>query len=536
MGKFINTVRKDTINTLIDGFKERMKNPYYLHSDKKPTIVTYFNKDNARSTLDDGLKIAYEEVGEDSPFKYNKIEDFYIYGLDQIQLKLEVSEFGLAADTVTGDGIILPNTIVPCPGDYFQITYLDNKYLFEVIEVDTDTLENGSNFYKIQYEYSKKDDSEILNQVADNYKMIIDHVGTQFKTIIKNTEYDFVDILDEVCCKLKEYYKSLYFSDRVETFILSNDFDDYFYDPYLIEFIIRNKLMEDKSQKYIHICQQMTLPKTFAIDYDNSFFRNIETKSINRLTKNRYVVGEYINQPLSILCMRKEEYFAFKHVSESYRSINEKYEVFTKELFDRIINCDVRNDNILIDRLERFKGILTIKESATVDEISTAFRGILKVLRTEDNKTYKGLLNIIEPEIIDNENESSNIQLFNSLVKITGVNIPEITDKTFSGMLTLKKTTNEQIYRGLLTYIEQKELKERTMLFKASIMINNSEIENRKKIDNIIIKYFNNIDLSMEDINSLEEVYYIPDNILFYYIPIVIYIFEEQIKKKLVKK
>ena len=52
MGKFIDTQRKIVIDSLIEGFKDKIKNPYYIHSDKKPFICTYYNLNTTLSTLD----------------------------------------------------------------------------------------------------------------------------------------------------------------------------------------------------------------------------------------------------------------------------------------------------------------------------------------------------------------------------------------------------------------------------------------------------------------------------------------------------
>ena len=60
-------------NTLID-------NSFYTLSDKKPTIVTYYNIDKEHSALDPGAKIAYNNIGPDSPLRFHRITDFIIYG------------------------------------------------------------------------------------------------------------------------------------------------------------------------------------------------------------------------------------------------------------------------------------------------------------------------------------------------------------------------------------------------------------------------------------------------------------------------
>lgn len=366
MGKFTNTVRKDTIDSLLHGFKEKIKNPYYMHLDKKPNIVDYYSQNIEASTLDDGLKIAESQVGDDSPFKYNLIKDFYLYGgIEQVQIQLDNSEFGLEADTITGSSIVLPNTIIPTPGDIFKLTYLDKPYLFKVISVNVDTIESGANFYKVEYEFYRKDDSDLLPLVKDNYVMIITNVGTKFTPIIKRTEYDYIDIMEEITSKLKQYYKCLFYTPRVETLILQY-MNTRFYDPYIVEFIIRNELLSDDGEKFVYLTQQVSLPSTFSLDYDNTLYKALENKSIKRINNNKsHVYGVYIDQPLSLLAMRKEEYFMLKYINKEQVFSNQKFEIFSEELISKIKNNQIYTETII--QPDEVLSMLDVEEPDPID-------------------------------------------------------------------------------------------------------------------------------------------------------------------------
>ena len=86
------------------------------------------------------------------------------------------------------------------------------------------------------------------------------------------------------------------------------------YDPFAIEFIIRNKLLEQKGGDYIHVVQQMPLPRTFAIDYDKTIYRMFETKDLKRLRSCQYQSqADYIDSPLTIFKTRYENYFALNY-------------------------------------------------------------------------------------------------------------------------------------------------------------------------------------------------------------------------------
>ena len=111
MGTFSNVQYKTTINSIVEGYKNKLDNPHYIFTDKKPTLVTYYNINTSCSTLDHGTRTAYEYVGNDSPIKYNKILDMYLYGIERIAINLDMGEYGLESDAIEGEAYILPNTI-----------------------------------------------------------------------------------------------------------------------------------------------------------------------------------------------------------------------------------------------------------------------------------------------------------------------------------------------------------------------------------------------------------------------------------------
>lgn len=332
-GGFINTTYKNISDNLIEGYKNRLRNPYYKWNGQNTTKVTYFNLSNTNTTYDEGSCNIYDGYGKDSSLRHNKIEDCYLYGLERITMALESGDFGLQGSEVNGTAITLPNTFQPYPQDYFIINHLDNKYVFRVNHVSSDTLENGQNFYQLEFTLDHTDASVLDKQVVDNYVMVIDNVGTTFKSVIKSTEFDEVKKIDDSLITLKKYYKALFYSDRVETFIFT-DGVDHFYDPYLIEFIIKNKLM-DKSDQYIYIDQKVYLPASFPIEYDQTFFRGVELIEPSRF-KNTTSKAWIINDPLSIMYFRQEKYYMIDYFKNNTFA-NTIYNI-KPELVEKIYN------------------------------------------------------------------------------------------------------------------------------------------------------------------------------------------------------
>lgn len=316
-GKFINTEHRENIDGLVSGLKEIIKNPYYKWNDKTGTAVIYFNQNKEASTLDEASKLYYADIGIDSPIKYNMIEDFMLYGIEQIAISMENGDFGPEASEISGEAIVLPNTIIPYVGDYFNIIYTEEKLLFRVIDTTPDTLENGANIYKIQYklESSQLEDVIESENIEDKYNMVVNNIGTGFNSIIRHESYNLIKALDQVLFDLRTYYKSVFYKQRVQTFVFLHN-GQRFYDPFMIEFLKENKIL-DGDEDYIYLTQQVQLSPLFPMQYAKSFFKCLEDKDLVRLRWYHHNgVAEYIDDKLSIFQTRLENYFQVKYQEE----------------------------------------------------------------------------------------------------------------------------------------------------------------------------------------------------------------------------
>lgn len=314
MGKFINTEHRDNIDSLVSGLKDTLKNPYYRWNDKSGTFVQYYNQNKEATTLDDSTKLYYADAGIDSPIKYNIIEDMLIYGIEQIAISMENGEFGPEASEIAGEAIILPNTIIPYVGDYFNIIYTEENILFRVIDVTPDTLENGANIYKIQYKLESTRIEEIIENenIEDKYNMIVNNLGTGFNPIIRHESYNMIKKLDQVLYNLRTYYKSVFYKNRVQTFIFIHN-NCRFYDPYMIEFLKESKILDD-DKNYTYLYQQVKLSPMFPIKYNKTFFKCLEDKDLDRIRYYEHRgIAEHIDDSLSIFNTRLEDYFEVKH-------------------------------------------------------------------------------------------------------------------------------------------------------------------------------------------------------------------------------
>ena len=345
-GKFIDTSYNETIDSLVGSMKELLKNPYYMWSDKTATSCTYWNINSTKSTLDEGSRLTYSDIGIDSSIKFNKIKNFMLYGLDQVTVELERDEFGIESGPIESEAIILPNTIEPTPNDLFSINYLNEDILFRVTEVNFDTLDNGSNLYRIKYKLEKINDLEKMEaHTSETFVMITKNVGTNYSSVIREECYDFLDYLDKFLVQLKKYYKTLFYSSRVQTFIFKY-LGRLYYDPYMIEFLINNKILEGDDE-YIHIMHQTRISGKFPIEYNKTFLSCVEKKDLCNLRRYKYNANcALINEFNTIFDDRIEPYYQINY--EAYLPQIASIPCFLDDLMDHI------EDDTLFDKAEDY--------------------------------------------------------------------------------------------------------------------------------------------------------------------------------------
>lgn len=362
MGKFINTKYVDSVDSLVDMDKKLIQNPFYLFNDKGKGIkVTYYNINKAQSTLDPGSKLAYTDLGKDSPIRYNKINNFMIFQINKFEINLENGDFGMEGEPITGESYIIPNTIVPVDGDYFEINHIkDSTWLFKVTDASPDTLENGANCWKINWELDRTSNREILNNIVEEYDYITTSEGTNVKAIVLHTDYNIAKELDELADTLREYFRGLFYSNKIQTFTYQWANFSNMYDSYSIEFMIRNKVLYS-TDDFIYVQHQIQLPATFAIDYNKSIFRSFELKDINSLSSSYHQAqANLIDDVTSIFHTRYENYYAldYKYVMVDDEPFNPRdiIPIVDEDLIDRIIN-NKKYDITVDDKKKMFNNI-----------------------------------------------------------------------------------------------------------------------------------------------------------------------------------
>ena len=310
MGRLLNTTFQDTVNEITGLYDNLVNNPFYIFNENKPVSSTYYNINKTFTSLDPGSKLAYDQIGDESPIRYNRIYDFLIYGFPQIELSNENGEYGLENEKIEVDIYLLPNTIVPYEGDYFEVSHIkQSTLLFQVTDVQKDTLDNGSNVYKAHAKLEYTDHEKILKKIEYNYRMVFTNDGTNMATVLRCEDYEIAKFMDKYAVMLKGYYNDLFYNSDVQTYTYEDLTVVKIYDSYMIEFLLRNDIMLHGEQ-YIHVMHQIPTQRTFSIDYDHTIFRYFEEKN-SHILESRYIIGANLIQAYgTIFDTRYDDYYS----------------------------------------------------------------------------------------------------------------------------------------------------------------------------------------------------------------------------------
>ena len=270
-------------------FENRFKSPTARFIDTTPVFVTYYHVDTDNTTVDEGFMDVASVIGHRSPIRFNKIENFPLYGMDQIVLNIAEDDQGLDS-TWDGDGIVLPKTIKPVPNDFFIIPTLKDYYIFRVTNIQYDTV-MPDNYYKIEFKLEYIDSAkleEIEKQVLDEHVCVLENIGTETNCIIEKSSYNKIKEIEKMYAEIKDLYMAMFYNDRHNVFLCEIEDGKLLYDPLQTYFINIHKLFNDKNDlSTIMLTDQYDDPKR-KYKYAKSVYKFLETKDMKLLSMFKY--------------------------------------------------------------------------------------------------------------------------------------------------------------------------------------------------------------------------------------------------------
>lgn len=274
-------------------YEDRIKSPSARLLDVTQTYTTYYHINNNETTTDSGFVDVSEIIGNRSPIRFNKIENFPIYGLDQIVIQLQEDDAGLDG-SYEGDATILPGTVKPVQNDFFIIPILKDSYVFRVTDIQYDNI-MPDNFYKISFklEYIDPNYIKLLNdQSVEDFVCALDNYGTDSNCIIEKSCFTKIKEIQKMYQEITEFYKAMFYNERHNVFLCSNENGRFLYDPLQAEFINKHKLFNDKNDlECLILTDEMEDPKR-KLKYAKSMYKLFELQDLKLLKKFNYTLRD----------------------------------------------------------------------------------------------------------------------------------------------------------------------------------------------------------------------------------------------------
>ena len=270
-------------------YEDRIKSPTSRFINTTPTFTTYYHINVDETTTDSGFIDVASVVGHRSPIRFNKIDNFPIYGIEQIVLQLQDSDQGIDT-TFESEATIVPGTIKPVQNDFFIIPVLKDFYIFRVTNIQYDTI-MPDNFYKIEFKLEYIDSvklEEIEKQIVNDYTCILENIGTETSCLIEKSVFKKIREIEKMYHSIVDFYKAMFYNERHNVFLAELENGHSLYDPLQTEFINTHKLFSERNNlETLILTDQYEDPKR-KLKYMKSVYKYIELKDQKLLSNFKF--------------------------------------------------------------------------------------------------------------------------------------------------------------------------------------------------------------------------------------------------------
>lgn len=306
MGKldFTDTTNNDSqpvkaaINNTIDTYMDSTAD-YSKYLSGAPNFVTYFSIDVEHTTTDEGLGGVIEQVGNESPVRYNRINNLPVFNVDDVAPTFEYEQDTGMAGSMEGTLVIPPNLIQPQPNDYFMFTYHEHTHsnlrAFRVTNVNFSSITNQT-YYQVNYIEDDGIDLTYLDtkQKIGTYEAIYANLGSTKAPIIEESQYKLGVQLERAISSIADVYED-YFYDKDFNLFLAEDEDSKIYSPDLHKFIHDNSVFTFSNSLLKDIIVEPDIDVPLK-RYRKTFYYRISNNKLNtpQLTTT-YMVNTLVN-------------------------------------------------------------------------------------------------------------------------------------------------------------------------------------------------------------------------------------------------
>lgn len=270
--------------TLIDNnifqYEQRLKSHTNKYVENGAMLTTYFHLKEDATTVDRGIRDIDKLFGNKAPVRFDKILNFPVYVPGGQQTNpTNTDEQNVEDINVNGEFVIQPSTIVPCANDFFIINHLRMRGIFQVIDVEWDSMK-VEGYYKIKYRLHSTSIEIIENlekQTVGTYHCDLNAIGSNINPIIKKDDFVKRSQIQKMVNKMIQSYRSLFYNEKHNCFLYyDNETGMRWFDMCGNEFMAKYSLMNMANSNKVITLHDKINDKQFPLFYNNSIYNWVE--------------------------------------------------------------------------------------------------------------------------------------------------------------------------------------------------------------------------------------------------------------------
>jgi hypothetical protein len=275
--------QKDLISRTVDRFKETTSVDYARYFEGSPTYITYYQLDDLATQQDTALENVHSLMGNSSPNKYKKIQDVVIYGVDALSISNEINDRGLES-LISGDFVLLPDSIRPYPGDFFVFDENDlQEHIFRVNDVQYDKA-SPKKFFRCLFALYPDNAGLIFDNVIEDYVLDYQNKSGENYAVVKKADAVVSDKIKLMVDSIIDRYRTLFYDEDMDTFVC-NTGSEFLWNPYIQKFVHDTGILTKYEEKfmeeiYINNIEENLNPAIFS---DQAYYNSIYTRVLKEL-------------------------------------------------------------------------------------------------------------------------------------------------------------------------------------------------------------------------------------------------------------
>ena len=278
---------------------------------KNPIFVTYYVVNQAQSRTDSGTGSAHEEIGPNSPIRYNKVTNLPTFNIPELRPDVVNDEGGYDIELDLTDIAFIAGTIRPKPGDYMRVDLANTKpLLYRCNNYRHNTIQSND-YYQADFDLvdiNQRYLVEIEHQVEEVYDCKFENIGTNQKVLMTAAEQSELDDLAYLIDDLTQFYNDVFYNADVDGFVLYNGNPPYstqwYVDNYLTRFINESQIFVNENSDYTTVLPYLELlPLNFDMLYRRSLWYAVLKRSNSYMHPYLYAWSRLIQKRTSPLLM-----------------------------------------------------------------------------------------------------------------------------------------------------------------------------------------------------------------------------------------